>query len=322
MVTVADYRCVTLADATAALEGDGFTLGTVTAQPAGYTAAEDSIVIEQAPSPGQKRAPGTPIDLTVYDPARWRPAHRRRLSRLRRRCRLQARRVRGLATLGRAHDGPRPPGQPRPCATNAVRGCGWRRGRRGRQASTSTSHGGGGAGRAACPVPDGPGDELPAAPIPRPAARSGRAPARSAGRAAPGSADRRRGRRDVLPARSDLVADERQTPAVETAEADPRGDRAAVMAARRAARRGPVADPAPRSLGLGRLAMRTPPRHGAMVAAVADAVTSPARASRARSERGPRPRPGRRASAVRTPGLADRDDRPVGRVRRASPCRR
>jgi beta-lactam-binding protein with PASTA domain len=60
---------VTLAEATAALTGDGFTLGTVTAQPAGYTAADDSVVIEQSPSPGQKRAPGTPIDLTVYDPA-------------------------------------------------------------------------------------------------------------------------------------------------------------------------------------------------------------------------------------------------------------
>jgi beta-lactam-binding protein with PASTA domain len=69
LVTVADYRCITLAQATAALQGDGFALGTVTAQPAGYTAADDSIVIQQSPSPGQKRAPGTPIDLTVYDPA-------------------------------------------------------------------------------------------------------------------------------------------------------------------------------------------------------------------------------------------------------------
>jgi hypothetical protein len=60
-----------------------------------------------------------------------------------------------------------------------------------------------------------------------------------------------------------------------------------------------VADPAPRSLGLGRLAMRTPPRHGAMVAAVADAVTSPARANRARSGRGSSS-PTRQASICRS----------------------
>ena len=68
-ITVADYRCITLAEATAAITGDGFTLGTVTPEPAGYTAAPDSIVIDQNPKPGVKRPPGTAIDLTVYDPA-------------------------------------------------------------------------------------------------------------------------------------------------------------------------------------------------------------------------------------------------------------
>jgi beta-lactam-binding protein with PASTA domain len=69
LLTVADYRCVTLAAATSAITGDGFTLGSVTAQPSGYTAAADSIVIEQSPNPGQKRPPGTAINLVVYDPA-------------------------------------------------------------------------------------------------------------------------------------------------------------------------------------------------------------------------------------------------------------
>jgi len=68
-VTVADYRCLTLAEATAAITGDHLVVGTVTAQPAGYTAAPESIVIEQSPAPGTKHPQGTPVDLVVYDPA-------------------------------------------------------------------------------------------------------------------------------------------------------------------------------------------------------------------------------------------------------------
>ena len=68
-VTVADYRCTTLADATTAITGDKLTLGTVTNQPPGYTGGKDSIVIEQHPTPGQKVAQNTPVDLVVYDPA-------------------------------------------------------------------------------------------------------------------------------------------------------------------------------------------------------------------------------------------------------------
>ena len=67
-LTVADYRCITLAQATTAITGDGFVVGTVTPQPDGYSAAPDSIVIQQTPTPGKKVAPGTAIDLVVYDP--------------------------------------------------------------------------------------------------------------------------------------------------------------------------------------------------------------------------------------------------------------
>jgi beta-lactam-binding protein with PASTA domain len=69
--TVGEYRCQTLDQATADILADGFTLGTVTAQPSGYTAANDSFVFEQLPLPGKKRAPGTAIDLGVYDPASY-----------------------------------------------------------------------------------------------------------------------------------------------------------------------------------------------------------------------------------------------------------
>jgi beta-lactam-binding protein with PASTA domain len=60
---------MTLADATTALEGDGFDLGTVTPQPDGFPGGPDSIVVDQDPNPGVKRAPGTDIDLVVTDPA-------------------------------------------------------------------------------------------------------------------------------------------------------------------------------------------------------------------------------------------------------------
>ncbi|MGZ8528643.1 MAG: Stk1 family PASTA domain-containing Ser/Thr kinase, partial [Candidatus Limnocylindrales bacterium] len=69
--TVGEYRCQTLAQARDDILADGFIVGTVTAQPSGYTAADDSFVFEQLPLPGKKRAPGTPIDLGVYDPASY-----------------------------------------------------------------------------------------------------------------------------------------------------------------------------------------------------------------------------------------------------------
>jgi serine/threonine-protein kinase len=69
--TVGEYRCQTLDQATADILADGFTVGTVTAEPTGYTAAGDSFVYQQLPLPGKKRAPGTPINLGVYDPAAY-----------------------------------------------------------------------------------------------------------------------------------------------------------------------------------------------------------------------------------------------------------
>ncbi len=71
LTNVGDYRCETLGAAKTEIAGDGFTLGTVTAQPPGYTAADDSFVFEQSPAPGKKRGPGSPIDLSVYDPASY-----------------------------------------------------------------------------------------------------------------------------------------------------------------------------------------------------------------------------------------------------------
>jgi len=69
--TVGEYRCQTLGQAKADIAADGFVVGTVTPQPAGYTAADDSFVFDQLPLPGKKRAPGTNVDLSVYDPASY-----------------------------------------------------------------------------------------------------------------------------------------------------------------------------------------------------------------------------------------------------------
>jgi Uncharacterized protein conserved in bacteria len=69
--TVGEYRCQTLDQAKADIAADGFSVGTVTAQPPPYVAAADSFVFQQLPLPGKKRAPGTPIDLGVYDPASY-----------------------------------------------------------------------------------------------------------------------------------------------------------------------------------------------------------------------------------------------------------
>ena len=70
-LTVGDYRCTRLDTATAALEDDGFALGTVTAQPPTYAAVGESLVFAQRPAPGTKRRPGSPINLDVYDPASY-----------------------------------------------------------------------------------------------------------------------------------------------------------------------------------------------------------------------------------------------------------
>ncbi len=69
--TIGEYRCQTLGQAKADIAADGFVVGTVTPQPAGYTAADDSFVFDQLPLPGKKRALGTKVDLSVYDPASY-----------------------------------------------------------------------------------------------------------------------------------------------------------------------------------------------------------------------------------------------------------
>jgi beta-lactam-binding protein with PASTA domain len=63
---VNDYRCLALSDAQSQLESDGFTLGTVTAQPG---VDPTWTVGGQDPAPGSKAPPGARIDLDVYDPA-------------------------------------------------------------------------------------------------------------------------------------------------------------------------------------------------------------------------------------------------------------
>ena len=59
---VGNYLCMTLAEATAAITGDGFTVGTLTGPTSGKVVAQD-------PAPGVNRAFGTPINLTFEDPA-------------------------------------------------------------------------------------------------------------------------------------------------------------------------------------------------------------------------------------------------------------
>ena len=68
-VTVADYRCMTLDQATTEITADHLIVGSVTPQPDGYTPAGTSIVVAQSPAPGTKHPQGTPVDLTVSDPA-------------------------------------------------------------------------------------------------------------------------------------------------------------------------------------------------------------------------------------------------------------
>jgi serine/threonine-protein kinase len=68
LTNVGEYRCQTLDQATTEINGDGFVVGNVTAEPSGPESG-DWIVIGQSPLPGKKAAPGSGIDLTVYDPA-------------------------------------------------------------------------------------------------------------------------------------------------------------------------------------------------------------------------------------------------------------
>jgi beta-lactam-binding protein with PASTA domain len=61
---------MTLGEATAAIEADGFGLGTVSSEPAGVDPIpSDWIVISQNPSPGVKRPAGTLVNLVLADAA-------------------------------------------------------------------------------------------------------------------------------------------------------------------------------------------------------------------------------------------------------------
>ena len=71
LTAVGEYRCQTLGEAKADIAADGFTVGSITADPPGYTAADDSYVFQQVPLPTKKRISGTAIDLAVYDPASY-----------------------------------------------------------------------------------------------------------------------------------------------------------------------------------------------------------------------------------------------------------
>jgi len=68
-VNVGDYRCVTVDVATAAIDVDGFGLGTVTSDPAGVDPIpSDWIVLSQDPKPGVKQTAGAPVNLVLADP--------------------------------------------------------------------------------------------------------------------------------------------------------------------------------------------------------------------------------------------------------------
>ena len=64
-----EYRCLALIDAKQAIVNDGFSVGTISTNPAGQTSGDSWIVHAQVPLPGEQRPPGTAINLTVQDPS-------------------------------------------------------------------------------------------------------------------------------------------------------------------------------------------------------------------------------------------------------------
>jgi serine/threonine-protein kinase len=65
---VGDYGCLTLADATRRLQGDGFTLGSVTYTFEGGPVDDTWLVDRQTPTPGERWPPGTAVDLVLSSP--------------------------------------------------------------------------------------------------------------------------------------------------------------------------------------------------------------------------------------------------------------
>jgi len=65
---VGDYRCLTLSVATAAIERDGYVVGTVSYSIEGGAVDATWLVDVQDPLPGEAAAPGTRIDLLLASP--------------------------------------------------------------------------------------------------------------------------------------------------------------------------------------------------------------------------------------------------------------
>lgn len=65
---VGDYRCLTLADATAAIERDGYVVGTVSYSIEGGAVDATWLVDVQDPPPGEAAAHSAPVDLLLASP--------------------------------------------------------------------------------------------------------------------------------------------------------------------------------------------------------------------------------------------------------------
>jgi hypothetical protein len=65
---VGDYGCRTLADATTAIEVDGFELGSVAYTIEGGPVADDWLVSDQSPTPGERPPAGSAVDLVLSSP--------------------------------------------------------------------------------------------------------------------------------------------------------------------------------------------------------------------------------------------------------------
>jgi beta-lactam-binding protein with PASTA domain len=65
-VPVGEYRCQDVATAKAAIIAAGLVVGTI--DPAPPISDDTWIVLDQDPQPGQQVPPGSPVNLTVYQP--------------------------------------------------------------------------------------------------------------------------------------------------------------------------------------------------------------------------------------------------------------
>ncbi len=69
LLSVGDYRCLTLDEATQQLTADGFSRGAVTTSPPDGASDGTWLVQAQQPNPSETRPPETPISFTVIDPS-------------------------------------------------------------------------------------------------------------------------------------------------------------------------------------------------------------------------------------------------------------